>query len=224
MIKVIIAGVDEAGRGPVIGPMVLTVASIHKNDEEKLLELGVDDSKVLTPVKRKQLFVKLKSLLLEQNSFELTAKEIDSLRLRHSLNEIEAMKIALILNELKQKPDIVFVDSPDVVQENFSLRIKKYLNFKTIIKSEHKADSKYVIVSSASIIAKVLRDNKIFELSKVYGEIGSGYPADEKTIAFIRKWLKTHSKLPEIVRMSWDTTKNLLNEKYQKKLTEYDVK
>lgn len=214
----LIAGIDEAGRGPVLGPMVLAVCCIHKRDEEKLIELGVKDSKLLSVKERERQFVQIKSLVNEFNSIHVPAKEIDVLRDRKSLNEIEAMRIGLLLNGLKEKPEIVFVDSPDIIQENFSSRIKKYLNFDCIIKSEHKADLNYPIVSAASIIAKVERDSEIKKLSEKYGEVGSGYPGDELTAKFLDEWMKCNGDLPDFARNSWDTSRKVLDKKFQKKL------
>jgi len=214
----LIAGIDEAGRGPVLGPMVLAVCCIHKRDEEKLLELGVKDSKLLSAKERERQFSVIKSIAKEFNSIHVSAKEIDFLRDRKSLNEIEAMRIGMLLNELKEKPEIVFVDSPDNIEKNFEKRIRTYLNFDCIIKSEHKADLNYPIVSAASIIAKVERDLEIKKLAEKYGELGSGYPGDEVTIKFLDDWMKSNEVLPEFARNSWDTSRRLLDKKFQKKL------
>ncbi len=214
----LIAGIDEAGRGPVFGPMVLAVCCIHKRDEEKLLDLGVKDSKLLSAKERERQFIEIKNIVNEFNSVHVLPKEIDSLRNRKSLNEIEAMRVGMLLNGLKEKPEVVFVDSPDIKQENFSVRIKKYLNFDCIIKSEHKADLNYPVVSAASIIAKVERDFEIKKLAEEHGEIGSGYPADEVTVRFLEKWMKNNNCLPSFARNSWDTSKRALDKKFQKKL------
>ncbi len=214
----IIAGVDEAGRGPCVGPMVLAVACIEKKDEETLKEIGVKDSKLLAPKKREELYKKINSLTTENSSAHISAKEIDELRDFKSLNEVEAMKIGFLLNNLKVKPELVFVDSPDVLANNFAKRIYKYLSFKTIIKAEHKADFNYPIVGAASIIAKVQRDNAIKDLEKIYGKIGTGYPHDEQTILFIKNFLLKENYLPDIVRKSWVTSQKIVDEKLQQKL------
>jgi ribonuclease HII len=135
-----------------------------------------------------------------------------------SLNEIEAMKIGFLLNNLKQKPVVVFVDAPDIIEANFAKRIKKYLSFDTVIRSEHKADVNYPIVSSASIIAKVERDKRIEELAEKFGCVGSGYSHDPLTIAFLKKWMKDHKELPPFARRAWDTNKRIEGELFQKKL------
>ena len=157
----LIAGIDEAGRGPVFGPMVLAVASIEKAHEEKLLEFGVKDSKLLTAKQRESQLPEIKKLVNEFLTVKILPQEIDSLRNWKSLNEIEAMRIGALLNALKEKPEIVFIDAPDIKAENFAKRIKKYIDFKTILRSEHKADVNYPIVSAASVIAKIERDEAI---------------------------------------------------------------
>ncbi|MBS3063373.1 MAG: ribonuclease HII [Candidatus Diapherotrites archaeon] len=214
----LIAGIDEAGRGPAIGPMVLAVASIEKGDEERLVEMGVTDSKLLSPAKREAFYPQIKALCRETLSTQIAAQEIDELRERQSLNEIEAMRIGWLLNNLHVKPDVVYVDAPDVIQENFGKRIERYCDFSVKIVSEHKADLNYPICGAASVIAKVERDEEIKKLAKTYGEMGSGYPHDEVTIRFIKNWLQQNNKLPDFVRKSWDTNQRLLNERFQKKL------
>lgn len=214
----LIAGVDEAGRGPALGPMVLSIASIEKKHEEKLVELGVKDSKLLTEKERERQNKILPELLYEFNSVHVKAGEIDTLRNRKSLNEIEAMRIGYLLNNLKKKPDIAFIDSPDPIAKNFGKRIEKYISFKLDIRAEHKADLNYPIVSAASIIAKVERDKAIKKLSKKHGNMGSGYPHDPDTITFMYNWVKKNKKLPNFARKSWATSKNIENKVFQRKL------
>lgn len=214
----LIAGVDEAGRGPALGPMVLSIATIQKKDEQKLKKLGVKDSKLLNEKERQRQRKELPGLLNEYNTVHVKAKQIDSLRDRKSLNEIEAMRIGYLLNKLETKPDIAYIDSPDPIAKNFGERIKKYISFNLKIKAEHKADTTYPIVSAASIIAKTSRDEAIKRLSKKHGDMGSGYPHDPKTISFICNWVKKNKTLPEFARKSWETNKNIINNQFQKKL------
>ncbi|MBN2127379.1 MAG: ribonuclease HII [Candidatus Diapherotrites archaeon] len=215
----IIAGIDEAGRGPVLGPMVMAIALINKENEETLKQLGVKDSKLLTESKRNELIKPLKENLLEFNSVKVHAKEIDEFLARKSLNELEAMHAAKLINSLKELPDLVLVDSPDIIESNFEKRIQKYLNKKIKVISKHKADLNYLIVGAASIIAKVERDTEIKKLSKKFEcDLGTGYPHDEKTISFIEKYLKENNCLPECARKSWNTSERLITERFQKKL------
>jgi ribonuclease HII len=107
------------------------------------------------------------------------------------------------------RPDVAYVDASDVLADRFREHIAERLAFEVKIVSEHKADFKYPVVSAASIIAKVERDKAIQELSEKYGEIGSGYVADPKTIAFLKRWLATHGSYPWFVRKSWKPAKVL---------------
>lgn len=216
-----IAGVDEAGRGPCLGPMVLAIASIEKKQEDKLLDIGVKDSKLLNAETREAQFGQLRNVLNEFAFTAIEAEEIDLLRDRKSLNEIEAMRVGLLLNGLKTKPEIVYIDSPDILQENFAKRIKKYINFETVLKTEHKADSNYPIVSAASIIAKVERDRCIAEIAKEFGEIGSGYPHDPLTTKFLKEFISKNKCLPSFARKSWITSQDMLDKELQRKLGDF---
>jgi ribonuclease HII len=214
----LIAGIDEAGRGPCFGPMVLAVATISKEKETELLEIGVKDSKLLSPEQRAEQFPKIQKAVHEYATCHIAPKELDALMDWKSLNEIEAMKIGLLLNNLKQKPAIVFVDSPDIIQDNFGKRIKKYLTFETILKTEHKADVNYPITSAASVLAKVERDLAIEELAHEFGAIGSGYSHDPTTRDYLFNFVKQNKCLPPFCRKSWDTSRQALDSSLQQKL------
>ncbi len=199
--------IDEAGRGPVIGPMVIAGVIIDKKIE------GVKDSKQLTKKQREELFKKIIENCIEYNYVILDAKEIDELRKIMSLNEIEAYAIAKLIKKFKNKYNRVFVDSPDVIAERFGNRINNYLGQKIEIIAEHKADIKYYGVSCASIIAKVIRDKEIEKIEKENNIIiGTGYPHDEQTINVVKKYIKKGEK-PDFIRYSWETTKRIINEK-----------
>jgi ribonuclease HII len=217
----LIAGVDEAGRGPAIGPMVLAVAVIDSEDEASLRELGAKDSKVVPVDERERMYPLLQNVLSAHSTVHINAPEMDELMDRVSLNEIEAMKIGSLLNQLPLKPKVVFVDSPDPIAENFGKRIQNYLSYKPKIVAEHKADVNYPIVSAASILAKVQRDAVIKELQSafsMFGDIGSGYSHDERTIDFLKSYLKLHGNLPSCARQKWATNVRLMNSRYQTKL------
>lgn len=218
MNPMLIAGIDEAGRGPCLGPMVLAVATISKETESALEEIGVKDSKQLSAQQRLEQFPKIKTALHEYATVHIEPAELDALMDWKSLNEIEAMKIGFLLNNLKQKPDIVFVDSPDVIQENFGERIRKYLTFETKLRTEHKADVNYPIASAASILAKVERDFAIETLSKTHGSIGSGYSHDPVTREYLFNYVKQNKCLPAFCRKSWDTSRQALDSTLQQKL------
>lgn len=214
----LIAGIDEAGRGPCVGPLCMAVVSIEKKEEEKLIELGVKDSKLLAPNVRKSMFASIKNIAFEVKSLQVEALELDELMLRRSLNEIEAMKVGSLLNAMERKPDVVYIDSPDPIESQFTKRVLKYVNYSPKIISKHKADMLYPVVSAASIIAKVERDNAIDELKKIFGELGSGYSHDERTIAFVKTYTAKNKCLPDCVRKRWDTSRRILDNEFQQKL------
>ncbi|OQX21052.1 MAG: ribonuclease HII [Candidatus Altiarchaeales archaeon A3] len=204
----ITCGIDEAGRGPVIGPMVMACCCFDEDGIAKLKELNVKDSKQLTPKKREFLEEKIKKIALKYLIKKISPVEIDETRKKISLNDIEAKEISEMLLELNKTmtdmPSFIYVDSPENIQENFTKKILKFSPTKISanIISEHFADSKYIEVSAASILAKVERDREIENLKKIYGDFGSGYPADPKTVVFLKN---NESKIPrEIIRKSWN--------------------
>lgn len=213
-----IAGIDEAGRGPALGPMVMATVVIEKKDEDELKKLKVTDSKLIKKETREKLFEEIKNIAKEYKIVKISPKELDLLMERKSLNEIEAMKIGKMLNELKEKIEIVYVDSPDLIEKNFEKRIRQYININPIIKSEHKADFKYKVVGAASILAKVERDREIEILQEKYGNIGSGYSHDMTTRNYIQNYVKENRKLPEFARKRWATNIKFLEEIKQQKL------
>lgn len=213
-----LGGIDEAGRGPVIGPLVIAAVVIDEKNLSKLEALGVRDSKKLTPKRREKLFNEIIELLDDYVIIELSPEQIDG-RIG-TMNEFEVENFIKALNSLKVKPDIVYIDAADVKEERFGEIIGKRLNFSPKIIAEHKADAKYLPVSAASILAKVTRDRAIEKLKEQYGEIGSGYPSDPRTIKLLEEYYKEHGEFPPIVRKSWRTLKKIeekLKSRTQKK-------
>lgn len=202
-----ICGVDEAGRGPVLGPLVVAGALI--GDDASLRELGVRDSKKLSPHRREELEREIRRIC-RCEVIVLPAAEIDALRDEMSLNRIEAKLFATIIERLA--PETAYVDSADTVEENFARYIRAELKNPPKIVSEHRADDKYPVVSAASIVAKVRRDAEIARIEGEIGEpIGSGYPSDPGTVAFIEKWIRRTGTLPPHARRSWSTIIKIQN-------------
>lgn len=196
-----ILGIDEAGRGPVLGPLI--VCGVLVDDENKLKKLNVRDSKLLSPRRRKILAKEIKKV---SKCFivKIQAYEIDKLRIAGiSLNEIERIAMSKIIKNAKPKK--VIVDSIDIKPKRLKKKLQKE-NIEVIV--EHKADEKYPVVSAASIVAKVERDSEIEKLKKRYNcDLGSGYPNDPKTIKFLKKFKR--SELPDFVRKTWNTVEKL---------------
>ncbi|MGI6589704.1 MAG: ribonuclease HII [Candidatus Iainarchaeum sp.] len=220
----LIAGIDEAGRGPCFGPMTIAISVMDKENEKQLKVAGVKDSKLLLPAKREALIKEVTAHSIEHQILVLEPIEINDLMTQYSLNEIEAMKVAELINNIKSKIDVVYVDSPDAVKGAFEKRIRKYLNKKNQnlkIVAENKADAIYTVVGAASILAKVKRDALIEELCEKYGDFGSGYPSDPKTQKFLEDYVKEKRKLPPFSRIFWKTCTNALNKVDQKRLDNY---
>lgn len=198
-------GIDEAGKGPVIGSMF--VAGVL--NFEGLEELGVKDSKRLSPAKREYLAERIEEAT-EVHIVEMTASEIDASRKGITMNEIMVKRFSDVI--IHFKPDRAFVDAADVKPERFAANLRanyeKEGGGALEIISEFKADARYPLVSAASIVAKVHRDRSIRALEeKIGAEIGSGYPADSKTIRFLKELLKEKEleDIPAYVRKSWKT-------------------
>lgn len=212
-----LCGIDEAGRGCVIGPLVICGAMIEESKEEQLKNMGVKDSKLLTPLKRERLFEALPEVV----KFEImivSPSEIDSYVLSETgenLNWLEAQKSVEIINRLQ--PEKAILDCPSQNTKAYKEYVtERLLHKKLDIRAEHKADVNYPIVGAASILAKVTRDEEIAKIKKNVGEdFGSGYMADPKTAAFLKKnW----NKYPSIFRQSWAPYQALQKGGSQKKL------
>ncbi len=219
----LVAGVDEAGRGCVIGPLVIAGISMKEEKLAFLTGLGVKDSKLLSPKRRESLALKITRITERSHTLKLLPEEIDravkSGRRLHKLNRLEAQNMAKIIEVLK--PDVVYVDAADVVPDRFKYHIQEGLSFKTRVVSQHKADRIYPVVSAASILAKVERDKEISTLRRTYGDFGSGYLTDPKTMIFLNQWLQNNREYPDFVRKSWKPARKAKNELglIQKKLT-----
>ncbi len=220
-----ICGVDDAGRGPVIGPLVIAGVLVEEEKVSELKELGVRDSKTLPAVKREKLAIEISQIVIESHLVELSPKVLDEVVHRapklKRLNYLEAVAMATVIEKLR--PEVAYVDASDVVPDRFGRDILGRLSYKPKIISEHYADSTYPIVSAASILAKVERDRRVHELKMEYGDFGSGYSTDEKTIRFLEEYYKSNRTFPPIVRWSWETLPNIITRLTQAKLIDYDT-
>jgi len=215
-----ILGIDEAGRGPVVGSLYLCGYLIKEKKTPKLKKYGVKDSKMLTARKRLHILPKLKKLADDYVLLKVTPREIDKLRGITNLNKIEIARMQHIINLLN--PDKVIIDSPEVNTKRFAEKIRSRLKDKSVpIVAENFADKKYPEVGAASIIAKVNRDKEIEKLHKKYGYFGSGYTHDERTIAFLKDWMKMNKEFPDFIRKSWITAMLIKEESEQRKLIEF---
>jgi ribonuclease HII len=213
-----ICGVDEAGRGPVIGPMV--VAAVLVEDDGRLRALKVRDSKQLTPGRRERLAAEIRTVAkVEVRVIEASA--LDDMMGQENLNQIEVRAFAEVIAALRAEE--VFADACDVDPRRFSRSITALLPYKPRITCEHKADERYPVVSAASIIAKTVRDRRVREIAEELGEpIGSGYAHDQVSIAFLEKWIREKGDVPPHTRRTWETARNRLSASKNAKLTDWE--
>ena len=222
MKNILICGIDEAGRGALIGPMVIAGVTIDKKDEKRLVALGVKDSKQLTPKKREELAEQIEKITKDIVVLRVQACKIDSYRAKKiNLNRIEAMKMAEIIEMCNA--DRTYIDSLEQNSKKFKQLIIFFLKKKKFdLVVENYLDESIPIVSAASIIAKVERDSAIEEIKKkVNFDFGVGYSHDSRTIEFVEKLIKEKKELPSFVRRSWITTKVLQEKSWQKKLKDF---
>lgn len=211
-----ICGVDEAGKGAVLGPMV--IAGVMVNNEGVLSGLGIKDSKLLTHRQREGLYDTIMSLA-EVRKISIDACRIDECRKKLTMNDITARGHAAVINALS--PSVAYVDACDVNAERYGNTIKGLLRRDCRIISEHKAETKFLPVAAASIVAKVERDRTMEQLSEEFGEIGSGYPSDPATIRFLESYMKENKKTPIITRSSWNTVHDIKSRLSQSSLKTY---
>lgn len=219
---------DEAGRGSVIGPLVVAGVAIEESKLSKLKERGIKDSKMLTPRKRKILYREIKSLAdgiaIEKVQPAAIDKTVFAGQKLFRLNYLEARSMARVLAQLTY--DRAHVDCCDTNQKRFGIQISEIMAevkgvviglgeknpFVERLHSEHHADKNHPVVSAASIIAKVVRDSSIERLQKSHGNFGSGYPSDADTISFLKEHYEQTKNFPSIVRQSWLTIRRMKGE------------
>ncbi|HJJ46706.1 MAG TPA: ribonuclease HII [Methanocorpusculum sp.] len=210
----LLCGIDEAGKGPVLGPMV--TAGVLIEESESFDNLGINDSKKLTPKKREEIFTEITSRFRYCTCIR-TPQDIDTRN--GTMNEFTVACHAEVLRTLN--PDRVYLDACDVNAERFGKNVVSASGIVCQVISEHKADAKFTVVGAASIVAKVTRDHIIEDLKSEFGEIGSGYPSDPVTIAFLSSYIKKHEKAPSCARTTWQTVKDLLAKSAQKNLKKF---
>ncbi|RLG79826.1 MAG: ribonuclease HII [Thermoprotei archaeon] len=204
-------GIDEAGRGPLLGDLVVGVVANDSRNSQWLISANIRDSKELSQKQRENLA----KYILEHADLVVTAYVPPRLIDRYKLNKLVADTIVEILEvviEVLEKPKHrirVYVDEVKGYSKYIEEKLRKNRRSDVEFVMEKKADKKYPIVSAASIIAKYVRDSNLYASRIIYGDFGSGYPSDTVT----RNWISSYSKLyrepPPIVRRSWSTLLNL---------------
>lgn len=183
--------------------------SLDERSVPHLRSLGVRDSKKVSPEKRERLYPEIVKVSSKVVLVEILPAEIDRrIRTGCNLNLTETIKMAKIARSLDC--DTVFVDAVDVSQERFQKTLSHMASGVNLV-CEHGADEKYTVTGAASIVAKVFRDRRIKELSRKFGDIGSGYPSDPKTLNFVWDYFIRNGDLPDIVRRSWKPARAIMS-------------
>ncbi len=213
-------GCDEAGKGPVLGSMF--AAAVAAPGPESLP--SVADSKQLTPARR----VDIAQQLRDDPAIEIGLAEVPVDRIDAPQTDMNTLTVTAHAQALQSlsvdstKVDQVVLDAADPDPERFAARVRMAIDAACPIVARHQADQTDPFVAAASIIAKVNRDDHIDTLRDQYGEIGSGYPSDETTRAFLRSYLIEHGQLPPIARESWATAQELQAAVEQSDLAEFN--
>ena len=218
-------GIDEAGRGPVLGPMVYGVCYSPISLKEEVQNMGLVDSKTTTEQQREDLLQKIHDAKdkIGWIIHVLSPNDISNSMLRRSKYNLNALShdtaIGMIRKALEMGVNVkeVYVDTVGPA-DKYQAKLKDLFPDLDITVAP-KADSLYTIVSAASICAKVARDrivkNWTFNegIDKTDLKYGSGYPSDPDTKSFLANNIDSVFGFPQFVRFSWSTAANILDEK-----------
>lgn len=209
-------GVDEAGRGSVMGPLV--VGAVWVEDDGILSRIGVRDSKKLTPKVRERMYAEIVENADHWTVVIASAADIDERRKEKSLNDVE---LDMFAEAVRSNPcEEAYADCPDVNDARFASRLEALCPDTAVI-AKHKADDLYPVVSAASIVAKVTRDRMIAELHEELGDFGSGYPSDHYTMDFISGWMRDNGCPPPHARRSWEPVRQMMSARAVRRLDEW---
>ncbi|MEM1931622.1 MAG: ribonuclease HII [Sulfolobales archaeon] len=199
-------GIDEAGRGSLIGDLFVAGVALSDEQARALSCVGVRDSKALSRTKRHRLLLDIirhSDLIVVSR---ILPEDID----RGNINDLEARAVERILRHARSRgviPTKVVVD--EIAGRRLAVeRAAREVFPDAEVIMRPRADRDYVQVSAASIVAKCLRDGLIRILSTTYGEIGSGYPSDPRTIRWLKQ-VKQSGPTPCCVRKSWKTYRRI---------------
>jgi len=215
-------GVDEAGKGPVLGPMV--VAAVRAPPEA--VPDGVDDSKRLSATRREELAATLRSASgVESVVVAVTTDRIDDPGT--DMNGLTVAGQAEAVAGVARDGDDVIADAGDVDEARFGRRLREGVadaGTTVAVTARHGADADDAHVAAASVLAKVERDRRVDALDAAHGEcgpVGSGYPSDPTTREFLRTFVERNGRLPDCARRSWQTCADLVELAEQASLSEF---
>lgn len=202
-------GVDEAGKGPVLGPMV--AAAVRAAPED--LPDGLADSKQLTPSRRESLAAALRATEpVDIGIGVVTVDEIDAPET--DMNSLTVTAQVRAIGAVPAAGERVIVDAGDVSEARFARRVTAGVaddGPDIEVTAEHGADDSYRLVAAASVIAKVDRDSRLELIGSDYETaVGSGYPSDSTTRTFLAEYVDQYGELPACARQSWSTCEDVL--------------
>lgn len=221
----LIAGIDDATKCPCIGSIFVAGVVADQSIIDHWKTLGVKDSKLIAYKKRNELASIIKKTARSYYIQEITPSMIDNKLF--NLNEWEMLTVLKIISTLQRKDQLheIIIDNWEVTESHFKMRFEELLhvskketlltqnirlNRKKLLSArynaQHKADENYTIVGAASILAKAASDKQYKKFKKIYGNFGSGSPADPATRLFV--WNHRNDPLP-IIRTSWNTFKTI---------------
>jgi ribonuclease HII len=211
-----VVGVDEAGRGPVLGPMV--VAAVRA--PPAALPADVDDSKRVAPARREELAATLRG----RESVAVEAVVVDVERIddpETDMNRLTVRAQAAAVAAVARDGDRVRADACDVSPDRFGRRVGNAVDRDVTVRAEHGADESHPVVGAASVVAKVRRDRAVARLAERHGDVGSGYPSDPTTRDFLAAFVDEHGRLPDCARASWATSEDVLAAAEQSSLADF---
>lgn len=185
----------------------MVIAAVGAEDEGVLAGLLVRDSKLLSPAQRRDLYNGIVARCRVATVI-VPADRIDSHRREITMNECVARAHAAAIGKIR--PATAYVDACDVNADRYAQTVLGHLKQPCRIISAHHADQTFPIVSAASIVAKVVRDREVDRLAQEYGVIGSGYPSDPATIAYLSSYIRKNRRPPACARKSWKTVGTLM--------------
>lgn len=234
-------GADEAGKGPVLGPMV---AAAVRADPGALPD-GLADSKRLSPARREALDAALR----DRHGVRVATAVVPVAHIDDPETDMNSLGVAAQAEAIAavvanggggkdggrdgnengdgdEDEDVTeaVVDAADVDEARFGRRVGEALaadGLDLAVVAEHGADDAHAVVSAASVVAKVERDRRVAALEAEYGEVGSGYPSDPTTREFLADYVAAHGELPACARRSWATCEELLARAEQSGLDEF---
>ncbi len=204
----IVVGVDEAGRGSLVGPLVVGAFAVREDRLDELVGAGARDSKRLSPDARLRAYRALLAVG-RADSASLPPSTIDRAVRRHGLNRLEAAAFGRLVR--RSGASVAYLDACDANAARFGQEVARHTGGSIRLVARHHADRDLPIVGAASIVAKVRRDRWVAGLARrLATDVGSGYPSDPTTVAFVRRRLAEDPSAPRWVRRSWATMQRVI--------------